>query len=781
MADLAKVGGKNASLGEMFNNLTSLGIKIPNGFATTASAYRHFLTYNKLDTKIYAALAKLDGNDLAALKNVSHAIKHWILAAEFPTEFVADVQQAYRVLVANQRSATFAVRSSATAEDLPTASFAGQQDSFLNVSGIDNILRAIKGVYASLFNQRAIVYRVQNKFAHENVAISAGVQTMVRSDLACSGVMFTLDTESGFDKVIFINASYGLGESVVKGLVNPDEFYIYKPALQNKKFAILQREVGSKATKIVYAKGKKNYATTKTVKITEAARKQFCLTDAEIQKLAEYALLIEQHYKMPMDIEWAKDGKNGELYIVQARPETVKSQQKKTVKVQRYKLERTTNQVIVEGHSVGQKIGQGKACVINNPKEMRKMKPGHVLVADMTDPDWEPVMKMASAIITNRGGRTCHAAIIARELGVPAVVGCGSATQLIKDGEEITVSCAESKVGKVYRGLLPIKIEELDVKQMPPLPFELYLNLADPDKAFSYQFLPNHGVGLARIEFIITNMIGVHPKAILQLKKLQPALRKKILAHTAAYASPQEYYIERLREGMAMIAAAFYPKHVIVRFSDFKSNEYANLMGGDLYEPHEENPMIGFRGTGRYIAPLFADCFALECEAVKRVRNDMGLTNLEIMLPFLRTLTEAQKVTEILAQNGLKRGENGLRIIMMCEIPSNAILAEEFLEYFDGFSIGSNDLTQLTLGMDRDSALLAAEFDERDPAVKKLIHLAIAGCHKQNKYIGICGQGPSDYPDFAKWLMQEGITGASLNPDSIVETWLFLAADKEIK
>lgn len=778
MADLAKVGGKNASLGEMFNNLTSLGIKIPNGFATTASAYRHFLTYNKLDTKIYAALAKLDGNDLAALKNVSHAIKHWILAAEFPTEFVADVQQAYRVLVANQRSATFAVRSSATAEDLPTASFAGQQDSFLNVSGIDNILRAIKGVYASLFNQRAIVYRVQNKFAHENVAISAGVQTMVRSDLACSGVMFTLDTESGFDKVIFINASYGLGESVVKGLVNPDEFYIYKPALQNKKFAILQREVGSKATKIVYAKGKKNYATTKTVKITEAARKQFCLTDAEIQKLAEYALLIEQHYKMPMDIEWAKDGKNGELYIVQARPETVKSQQKKTVKVQRYKLERTTNQVIVEGHSVGQKIGQGKACVINNPKEMRKMKPGHVLVADMTDPDWEPVMKMASAIITNRGGRTCHAAIIARELGVPAVVGCGNATQLIKNGEEITVSCAESKVGKVYRGLLPIKIEELDVKQMPPLPFELYLNLADPDKAFSYQFLPNHGVGLARIEFIITNMIGVHPKAILQLKKLQPALRKKILAHTAAYASPQEYYIERLREGMAMIAAAFYPKHVIVRFSDFKSNEYANLMGGDLYEPHEENPMIGFRGTGRYIAPLFADCFALECEAVKRVRNDMGLTNLEIMLPFLRTLTEAQKVTEILAQNGLKRGENGLRIIMMCEIPSNAILAEEFLEYFDGFSIGSNDLTQLTLGMDRDSALLAAEFDERDPAVKKLIHLAIAGCHKQNKYIGICGQGPSDYPDFAKWLMQEGITGASLNPDSIVETWLFLAAEK---
>lgn len=781
MADLAKVGGKNASLGEMFNNLVALGIKIPNGFATTASAYRHFLTYNKLDTKIYAALSKLDGNDLAALKNVSHTIKHWILAAEFPTEFIADVQQAYRALVANQRSATFAVRSSATAEDLPTASFAGQQDSFLNVSGIDNILRAIKGVYASLFNQRAIVYRVQNKFAHENVAISAGVQTMVRSDLACSGVMFTLDTESGFDKVIFINASYGLGESVVKGLVNPDEFYIYKPALQNKKFAILQREVGSKATKIVYAKGKKNYATTKTVKITETARKQFCLTDAEIQKLAEYALLIEQHYKMPMDIEWAKDGKNGELYIVQARPETVKSQQKKTVKVQRYKLERTTSEVIVEGHSVGQKIGQGVASVINNAKEMRKMKPGHVLVADMTDPDWEPVMKMASAIITNRGGRTCHAAIIARELGVPAVVGCGNATQLIKDGEEITVSCAESKVGKVYRGLLPIKIEELDVEQMPPLPFELYLNLADPDKAFSYQFLPNHGVGLARIEFIITNTIGIHPKAILQLKELKPTLRKKILARTAAYASPQEYYIERLREGMAMIAAAFYPKHVIVRFSDFKSNEYANLLGGDLYEPHEENPMIGFRGTGRYVAPLFTDCFALECEAVKRVRNDMGLTNLEIMLPFLRTLTEAQKVTEVLAQNGLKRGENGLRIIMMCEIPSNAILAEEFLEYFDGFSIGSNDLTQLTLGMDRDSALLAAEFDERDPAVKKLIHLAIAGCHKQNKYIGICGQGPSDYPDFAKWLMQEGITGASLNPDSIVETWLFLATDKEIK
>lgn len=777
MKDLAVVGGKNASLGEMFNHLTALGVKIPDGFATTAAAYRGFLTHNQLDKKIYAALAKLDVSDLAALKKASHTIKHWILAADFPQDFIADVKHVYTALATKQRSATFAVRSSATAEDLPTASFAGQQDSFLNISGIDNILHAIKGVYASLFNQRSIVYRVQNKFAHENVAISAGVQVMVRSDLACSGVMFTLDTETGFDKVIFINASYGLGESVVKGLVNPDEFYAYKPALQNNKFAILQREIGGKASKIIYVAPKKNApvatATTKTVKISKAEQQQFCLTDNEVQKLAGYALLIEQHYKIPMDIEWAKDGKNGELYIVQARPETVESQQK-SVKIQRYRLERT-GEVIVEGHSVSQKIGQGIACIINNPKEMRKMQQGQVLVADMTDPDWEPIMKMASAIVTNRGGRTCHAAIIARELGIPAVVGCGEATTLIKNGEKITVSCAGSEIGKVYRGLLPIKIEEIDVQKMPPLPFELYLNLADPNKAFAHQFLPNYGVGLVRIEFIITSMIGIHPKAILQLKELKPVLRQKILARTVAYSNPQEFYIERLREGIATIAAAFYPKHVIVRFSDFKSNEYANLLGGDLYEPKEENPMIGFRGTGRYISPLFADCFALECEAVKRVRNEMGLTNLEIMLPFLRTLTEAQKVTEVLAKNGLRRGENGLRIIMMCEIPSNAVLAEEFLEYFDGFSIGSNDLTQLTLGIDRDSALLAAGFDERDPAVKKLIHQAIVGCRKQNKYIGICGQGPSDYPDFAKWLMQEGITGASLNSDTIVETWLYLA------
>jgi pyruvate, water dikinase len=774
ISHLDQVGGKNASLGEMIQNLTSLGLKVPGGFATTADAYREFLRSNKLDKKIYALLDTLDEHNIKDLTKISKQIHQWIMHATFPPEFIADVTAIFSELETNNH-ATFAVRSSATAEDLPNASFAGQQDSFLNVTGISNILGAIKKVYASLFNKRAIIYRLNNNFEHSKVAISAGIQVMVRSDVGASGVIFTIDTESGFDKVFYITASYGLGEAVVQGKVNPDEFYVYKPGLAQGKPAILKRNLGTKLIKTIYTKKTKQEATITNVKTPKDDQKKFCITDDTINILAKYAALIENHYHQAMDIEWAQDGITKEVFVVQARPETVKSQEK-TQAFERYTLEQK-GEIIVSGSSVGQKIGAGSTCIITDPKKMSVMQPGQILVADMTDPDWEPIMKIAGAIVTNRGGRTCHAAIVARELGVPAVVGCVNATTKIKNHEPITVSCAEGEVGKVYRGKLAIKIDRIDVNAMPSLPFKLYLNLADPNKAFAYQFLPNNGVGLVRLEFIINNMIGIHPKALLNFDALPKTLHHKIDKMIAAYSSPTEFYIEKIREGVATIAAAFYPKPIIVRFSDFKSNEYANLLGGKLYEPHEENPMIGFRGGSRYVSDLFADCFALECEAMKRVRS-MGLDNVQVMLPFVRTVEEAKAVIATLAQNGLKREEQGLKIILMCEIPSNVLLAEEFLELCDGFSIGSNDLTQLTLGLDRDSNLVAHLFDERNAAVKKLLHEAIATCKRKGKYIGICGQAPSDYPELAKWLGDEGIESISLTPDSIVETWLYLAKNQ---
>lgn len=780
MADVDKVGGKNASLGEMIGNLSSLGLKVPLGFATTLDAYKEFLVRNKLEEKIYPALAKLDIKNIKQTEKTSLIIKQWIYDAEFSPEFVAAVTAAYEKLCADSGKKKCAVRSSANAEDSPEASFAGQQDSFLNVSSVKNILQAIKRVYASLFNQRSIIYRVNNKFEHTKVGISAGVQIMVRSDLAASGVMFTLDTETGFDKVVFINAAYGLGESVVQGVVNPDEFYVYKPNIETGKSAILQRNLGTKKTKIIFNNAaNKKQKMTKTVSVLPLLRKKYCITDAEVTKLSEHALQIEKHYKKPMDIEWAKDGETGELYIVQSRPETVESQKQKGSALQtleRYTLEKSQKvKLLTHGNSVGQKIGQGKACIIKDLKHMGMMKPGNVLVADITDPDWEPIMKIASAIVTNRGGRTCHAAIVARELGVPAVVGCGDATEKITHGKEITVSCAEGEEGYVYEGLLPIKVERIQLKDLPKLPVKIGLILADPTMAFSHQFLPNDGVGLVRMEFIITNMIGIHPNALLKFKTLPKALQNKIKDLTQAYANPLEFYIEKLREGLATIAAAFYPKPVIVRFSDFKSNEYANLLGGKYFEPQEENPMLGFRGGSRYLDPSFADCFALECEAIRRIRNEMQLTNVEVMFPFVRTVVEAKSLITLLNKNGLRRGENGLRMILMCEIPSNALLAEDFLELCDGFSVGSNDLTQLTLGVDRDSSLVAKEFDERNPAVKKLLHEAITACNKMDKYIGICGQGPSDHPDFAEWLINEGIQSISLNSDSVVSTHVYLA------
>jgi len=770
--DIEKTGGKNASIGEMIQNLASLGVEVPLGFAVTTEAYRDFLTKNKIDKKIYNVLHKLDITDIKLLKKTSAAIRKMILKADFNAEFIAAVSLSYKALE-KQGYQSFAVRSSANAEDSPEASFAGQQDTFLNISGLKNILKSIKGVYASLFTERSIVYRVQNHFHHNKVAISVGIQGMIRSDLAASGVMFTLDTETGFDKVIFINSAYGLGESIVQGIVNPDELYVYKPNLDNKKFAVLQRTLGSKATKIIYKKGTKFTSTTKTIKVNSIDQKKFSLNDDEIQSLAKMALLIERHYKKPMDIEWAKDGLTDKLYMVQARPETVESQ-KNNQFLEHFSLQEIS-EIIASGHSIGQKIGQGSARIITNPKNMSSMKKGEVLVADMTDPDWEPIMKLASAIVTNRGGRTCHAAIIARELGIPAVVGCNDATIKIKPDEPITVSCASGEVGYVYRGILPVKLEKIRLQDLPTPPLKLYLNLADPDKAFTYQFLPNDGVGLLRLEFIISNSIGIHPRAVLDFDHLPQRVQSKINKLTSAYENPREYYIEKMREGLATIAAAFYPKPIILRFSDFKSNEYANLLGGKLFEPKEENPMIGFRGGSRYVSDLFKDCFALECEAFKRVRKDMGLTNIEMMLPFVRTVEEAKKLIELLEKNGLKRGEEGLRFIMMCEIPSNVLQAAEFLEYFDGFSIGSNDLTQLTLGLDRDSELVASLFDERNGAVKKLLHEAIKVCNEKNKYVGICGQAPSDYPDLAKWLMEEGIQSLSLTPDSIVSTWLYLS------
>jgi pyruvate,water dikinase len=776
MGDLEQVGGKNASLGEMISHLSSAGVSVPGGFATTADSFKEFLSSDGLDKKIYSKLSSLDTDDVQQLAVVGKEIRALIIDTPFTVEFEAEVRRAYEQLSKHigHNDFSVAVRSSATAEDLPDASFAGQQETFLNIKGIDSVLISIKHVFASLFNDRAIAYRVHHQFAHDDVALSAGIQQMVRSDLAVSGVMFTMDTESGFDEVVFITSSYGLGEMVVQGAVNPDEFYAHKPGLRANKPAVIRRNLGSKASKMIYCDEAAFDKRVKIVDVEPAERLLFSLTATEVEQLARQALIIEQHYGRPMDIEWAKDGIDGQLYILQARPETVKSRDNKQI-LERYNLQQS-GEILSEGRSIGQRIGQGKARIIKDISEMHKVQPGDVLVSDMTDPDWEPVMKRASAIVTNRGGRTCHAAIIARELGIPAVVGCGDATKTIRDGDEVTVSCAEGDTGFVYSGLLPFECVQLDVETMPELPLKIMLNVGNPERAFSFQSIPNSGVGLARLEFLISNTIGIHPNALLNFESLQDKELKQFIAEkTAAYASPVEYYIERLKEGIATIAAAFYPKPVIVRLSDFKSNEYANLVGGALYEPHEENPMLGFRGASRYVSPSFAACFALECKAVRRVREDMGLTNVEIMIPFVRTVSEASNVIDMLKKQGLERGKEGLRIIMMCELPSNALLAEQFLEYFDGFSIGSNDLTQLTLGLDRDSGLIAAQFDERNDAVKALLHMAISACKKAGKYIGICGQGPSDHPDFALWLMSEGIESVSLNPDSVLETCLFLA------
>lgn len=779
MQHLDHVGGKNASLGEMLSQLSGTGVAVPVGFATTAYAFREFLATDGLDAKISAQLEKLDIENVNQLMQVGKNIRELIEKTPFSVEFENDIRVAFEQLTQtlHQHDFSVAVRSSATAEDLPDASFAGQQETFLNIRGLDRVLISIKKVFASLYNDRAIAYRVHHGFAHQDVALSAGIQQMIRSDVGASGVMFTMDTESGFDQVVFITSSYGLGEMIVQGAVNPDEFYVYKPALRAGRPAVIRRNLGTKAMKMEYSSHPSAQDTVQKVDVDPIAQRQFSLTVDEAEQLAQHALVIEQHYGRPMDIEWAKDGQTGKLYILQARPETVKSRANKQT-LERYHL-KASGKVLCEGRSIGQRIGQGRVKVIRDISEMHRVEPGDVLVSDMTDPDWEPVMKRAAAIVTNRGGRTCHAAIIARELGIPAVVGCGDATQVIKDGTEVTVSCAEGDTGYIYEGLLPFEHVHLDVGNMPDLPVKIMLNVGNPERAFAFQSVPNSGVGLARLEFLISNTIGIHPKALLHFDDIvEPNLKQWISQKTAAYASPVEYYIERLKEGIATIAAAFYPKPVIVRLSDFKSNEYANLMGGAAFEPHEENPMLGFRGASRYVSAEFEECFALECEAVKRVRDQIGLVNVEVMIPFVRTVDEAAKVIAVLKKHGLERGQNGLRLIMMCELPSNALLADAFLNYFDGFSIGSNDLTQLTLGLDRDSGLVAAQFDERNEAVKALLHLAITACKRQNKYIGICGQGPSDHQDFAEWLMQEGIDSMSLNPDSVLDTCLFLAKNE---
>ena len=771
--DVEHVGGKNASLGEMISNLAGAGVSVPGGFATTAQAYRDFLELSGLNAQIHAALDALDVDDVNALAKTGSQIRQWIMDAEFPEKLNEEIRTAFATLSAGNPDMAVAVRSSATAEDLPDASFAGQQETFLNIRGVENVIRAAKEVFASLFNDRAISYRVHQGFDHKLVALSAGVQRMVRSETGTAGVMFTLDTESGFRDVVFITGAYGLGETVVQGAVNPDEFYVHKHTLEAGRPAILRRNLGSKAIKMIYGDEAKAGRSVKTVDVDKAERARFCLSDAEVSELAKQAMIIEKHYKCPMDIEWAKDGDDGKLYIVQARPETVKSRTSANV-MERYLL-KETGTVLVEGRAIGQRIGAGKVRIIKDVSEMDKVQPGDVLVSDMTDPDWEPVMKRASAIVTNRGGRTCHAAIIARELGIPAVVGCGNATQLLKDGQGVTVSCAEGDTGFIFEGELGFDIKQNSIDAMPDLPFKIMMNVGNPDRAFDFAQLPNAGVGLARLEFIINRMIGVHPKALLNYDGLPLDIKESVDKRIAGYNDPVGFYVDKLVEGISTLAAAFYPKKVIVRLSDFKSNEYANLIGGKLYEPEEENPMLGFRGASRYISEAFRDCFELECRALKRVRNEMGLTNVEIMVPFVRTLGEASQVVDLLAENGLSRGENGLRVIMMCELPSNAILAEEFLEFFDGFSIGSNDLTQLTLGLDRDSGIIAHLFDERNPAVKKLLSNAIQACNKAGKYIGICGQGPSDHPDLARWLMEQGIESVSLNPDSVLETWFFLA------
>lgn len=771
--DVEHVGGKNASLGEMISNLAGVGVSVPGGFATTAQAYRDFLEQSGLNDQIHKALDALDVDDVNALARTGAQIRQWIMDAEFPEQLNAEIRTHFAELSKGNPDIAVAVRSSATAEDLPDASFAGQQETFLNIRGVDNVIRAAKEVFASLFNDRAISYRVHQGFDHKLVALSAGVQRMVRSETGTAGVMFTLDTESGFRDVVFITGAYGLGETVVQGAVNPDEFYVHKHTLEAGRPAILRRNLGSKAIKMIYGAEAKAGKSVQTVDVDKADRARFCLTDAEVSELAKQAMIIEKHYQCPMDIEWAKDGDDGKLYIVQARPETVKSRSQANV-MERYLL-KEKGTVLVEGRAIGQRIGAGKVRIIKDVSEMDKVQPGDVLVSDMTDPDWEPVMKRASAIVTNRGGRTCHAAIIARELGIPAVVGCGNATQLLVDGQGVTVSCAEGDTGYIFEGELGFDIKKNSVDAMPDLPFKIMMNVGNPDRAFDFAQLPNAGVGLARLEFIINRMIGVHPKALLNYDGLPADIKDSVDKRIAGYSAPVDFYVDKLVEGISTLAAAFWPKKVIVRLSDFKSNEYANLIGGKLYEPEEENPMLGFRGASRYISESFRECFELECRALKRVRNEMGLTNVEIMVPFVRTLGEASQVVDLLAENGLGRGVNGLRVIMMCELPSNALMADEFLEFFDGFSIGSNDMTQLTLGLDRDSGIIAHLFDERNPAVKKLLASAIAACNKAGKYIGICGQGPSDHPDLAKWLMEQGIESVSLNPDSVLETWFFLA------
>ncbi|CAG0124218.1 pyruvate, water dikinase [Rhodocyclaceae bacterium] len=774
MSDVGSVGGKNASLGEMISQLSKLGVRVPGGFATTAAAYRDFLAQGGLDQRIRAVLDNLAVEDVTVLALVGSRIRQWIMDTPLPPRLENEVRAAYEKM---QQEAggeiSLAIRSSATAEDLPDASFAGQQETFLNIHGADNVLSAIKQVFASLYNDRAIAYRVHHGFAHHDVALSAGVQRMVRSDIGASGVIFTLDTESGFDQVVLITSSYGLGETVVQGAVNPDEFYVYKPALKANKRAVIRRNLGAKAIKMELGEARETGRSVRTVDVPEQQRMQFSITDAEAEELARYALTIEQHYGRPMDIEWGKDGADGKLYLLQARPETVQARSNLDT-LRRYRLKQQSA-VLVSGRAIGQRIGSGRVCLVADASKMAQVQPGDVLVTDMTDPDWEPVMKRASAIVTNRGGRTCHAAIVARELGIPAVVGCGEATQLLKHGDDVTVSCAEGDIGKVYQGKLDIEVIDLALDTMPTPPVKISLNVANPELAFEFSRLPNFGVGLARLEFIIARMIGVHPKAALDYPNLPADLKAQLEAKCAGYASPVDFYVDKLVEGIATLGAAFAPKPVIVRFSDFKSNEYSSLLGGKQYEPAEENPMIGFRGASRYIADSFRDCFALECRAMRRVRDEMGLTNVEAMIPFVRTLDEARGVIAEMEKNGLRRGENGLRIIMMCEIPSNPLLAEQFLELFDGFSIGSNDLTQLTLGIDRDSGIVAGAFDERNPAVKALLSMAIQGCRKASKYVGICGQGPSDHPDLAQWLVQEGIESISLNPDTVVETWLFLA------
>ena len=779
MNDVERVGGKNASLGEMISNLAGAGVSVPNGFATTAHAYREFLAHENLADRINQSLAALDVDDVNTLAKTGAEIRSWIIDTPFQPALDQAIEAAFAKMTADNSGMKVAVRSSATAEDLPDASFAGQQETFLNISGIDNVKHAIKEVFASLFNDRAISYRVHQGFEHELVALSAGIQRMVRSETGAAGVMFTMDTESGFRDVVFVTAAYGLGETVVQGAVNPDEFYVHKPTLDAGRPSVLRRTRGSKLIKMVYADSSKPGRSVETVDVDAADRRQFCVTDAEVESLARQALIIEKHYGRPMDIEWARDGDDGQLYIVQARPETVQSQQDGR-QMERFVL-KEKGEVLAQGRAIGQKIGQGPVRLVKDISKMDEVQLGDVLVTDMTDPDWEPVMKRASAIVTNRGGRTCHAAIIARELGIPAVVGCGDATELLSTGVDVTVSCAEGDMGHIYAGILNYDHRVTSVDAMPELPFKIMMNVGNPDRAFDFQRLPHAGIGLARLEFIINRMIGVHPRALMDYDILPADLKEEIAERIGGYASPTDFYVEKLVEGIATLGASFAPERVIVRLSDFKSNEYRNLVGGPLYEPEEENPMLGFRGASRYISESFRPCFEFECSALQKVRDEMGLTNVAIMVPFVRTLDEAAAVIELLKENGLERGKNGLEVIMMCELPSNAVLAEEFLEYFDGFSIGSNDLTQLTLGLDRDSGIIADAFDERNPAVKFLLSRAIQACNNAGKYIGICGQGPSDHPDLAFWLMEQGIDSVSLNPDTVLETWFFLADAQDHK